>query len=113
MNFIHNHSPHAHCRFAPKICPHPGAFASKLFPGGWGFVGAAPKRRAFLLINYVCHLKKFSLLWQELTTDNILVFTCFSEILYVLQKCYSILDLEHKNVMAQYGKKILTVQFPE
>ena len=40
INFIHNHPPPAHPQgFAPKTCPHPGAFASKLLPGGRGFVG--------------------------------------------------------------------------
>ena len=29
--------------FAPKICPHPGAFASYLLPGGREFVGVAPE----------------------------------------------------------------------
>ena len=51
---------------------------------------------------------------RELPTDNTLGFTCFSKILYVLQKKFSILDLEHKNVYGTiYGKKILTIQFPE
>ena len=46
--------------FAPKICPHPGAFGSKLLPSGRGFVGAAPEGRAF--VNKRClPFLKFSL----------------------------------------------------
>ena len=53
VNFCHNHPP-AHPRgFAPKICPHPGAFASQLLPGGREFVGVAPERRAFVFKRFL------------------------------------------------------------
>ena len=37
INFIHNHPPPPHpWGFAPKICPHPGAFYILAFAGGGG-----------------------------------------------------------------------------
>ena len=57
INFIHNHPP-AHPRgFAPKICSHPGAFASQLLPGGRAFVGEG---RAFVYKRFLPFLE-FSL----------------------------------------------------
>ena len=91
INFIHNHPPSHPRGFAPKICPHPGAFAFKLFPEGRGFVGAAPEGRAFIYKRCLPFLK-FSLLWQELATDNTLRFTCCSESVCVFKENYSIPD---------------------
>ena len=54
--------PPAHPRgFAPKICLHLGAFASKLLPRGRGFVGAAPEGRAFSINARCLPFLKFSL----------------------------------------------------
>ena len=84
--------PPAHPRgFEPKICPHPGAFAFQLLPGGRGFVGRAPKGRAFVYKPFLPFLE-FPLQWKELAPDNTLGFICCSEILYVLKENYSILD---------------------
>ena len=44
-------------RAPPGICPHPGAFASKLLPGRCGFVGAAPEGRAFVYQRYLPFLE--------------------------------------------------------
>ena len=54
INFIHNHPPENPRGFAPKMCPHPGAFASKLLPGGGDLLGQFP-RGGHLSINDVCH----------------------------------------------------------
>ena len=84
INFIHNHPP-AHPRgFAPKICPHPGAFASKLLLRGRDLLGQLPTNFLQIL--------KFSLQWHKLATDNTLGITCCSKVLYAFKENYSILD---------------------
>ena len=58
--------------FAQKTCPHPGAFASWLFPGGQGFVGIAPKGRAFVYKRFLLFLK-ISKSWRLTTLWGLFV----------------------------------------
>ena len=63
-----------HQKFAPTLgLLHP-SFCSG---GGRGFVGVAPKGRAFVYKRFL-PISKFSLLWQELVTDSTLGFVCCS-----------------------------------
>ena len=63
VSFCDNHPPAHRWGFAPKICPHPGAFASQLLLGGRGFVGIAPEAvwpmSGHWSINDFCHFWNF------------------------------------------------------
>ena len=87
-------------RAPPGICSKnlslPWGFCILAFArGGWGFVGVAPEGRAFVYKQFLPFLE-IPLQWQELATDNPLVFICCFEILYVLKENYS-LKLKNQN----------------
>ena len=75
--FCHNHPSSTHpWGFAPKICPHPGAFLHPSFcPGRRRFVGVAPKGQAFVykqflpLLNFHYNGKN----WQLTTLSGLFV----------------------------------------
>ena len=95
--------------FAITISPPPAdpqdlhrKFASTLgllhpdFCQGWGFFGVGPEGRAFVYKRVLPFLE-FSLLSQELATDNTLGFNiCSSEILYVFKKI-----IQTSNIMSK------------
>ena len=79
-------------RFAPKFAPTLGLLHPSFCPWGSGICQGSSREAGISLYKRCLPFLTFSLYWQELTTDNTLGFPCCSEILYVLQKNYSILD---------------------
>ena len=78
INVCHNHPPRT-----PGDLPPLWGFCILIFPRGQGFFGVGPKGWAFVYKRFLPFLE-FSLLSQELATDNSLEFNiCCSEILYV------------------------------